>query len=98
MIGGRFLTLPLKAVRLVTLCAGVVVGIGGAHAVAEPVRLGMGDLVTYTDAAGGSWCAHVGAILEDGVGGVTWAWITLDADARRMIRLPASLLSTGCPL
>ena len=98
MIRGRFLTVPLKAVRLVTLCAGVVVGIGVAHAVVGPVRLGPGDLVTYTDAAGGPWCAHVGAILEDGVGGVPWAWITIEADARRVIRLPASLLGTGCPL
>jgi len=81
-----------------TLCAWFVVGIGGAHADAGPVTLGLGDPVTYTDAAGGAWCARVGAILENGVGGVRWAWITIDADARRVIRLPASLLSAGCPL
>lgn len=95
MIRGRSLA---KAVRFVTLCAWVVVGFGGAHAVAGSARLGLGDPVTYTDAAGGPWCAHVGAVLDNGVGGVPWAWITIDADTRRVIRVPASLLSAGCPL
>ena len=96
MIRGRSLA---KAVRLVALCAWVVVGFGSTQAVTgSSVRLGLGDPVTYTDASGGPWCAHVGAILENGVGGVPWAWITIDADTRRVIRVPASLLSAGCPL
>jgi len=98
MIRGHSLTLSLRAARLVTLFALVVVEIGGAKAIARPVGLGLGDPVTYIDAAGGPWCAHVGAILENGVGGVPWAWITIDADTRRVIRVPASLLSVGCPL
>jgi len=98
MIRCQSLTLSLRAARLVTLVALVMVEIGGAQAIARPAGLGLGDPVTYTDAAGGPWCAHVGAILEDGVGGVPWAWITIDADIRRVIRVPASLLSAGCPL
>lgn len=89
---------PLIAVRLAALSAWIVVGFGCAQAVAETVRLGPGDLVTYTDAVGGLWCAHVGDVIENGVGGVPWAWVTIDADTRRVARLPIALLNAGCAL
>lgn len=69
-----------------------------AEGIAGPVGPDLGDLVTYTDAAGGAWCAHVGAIVPDGVGGVPWAWVTIDVDQRRAMRVPVSLLRAGCPL
>lgn len=65
---------------------------------AGPDAPDLGDLVTYVDAAGGAWCAHVGALVPDGVGGVPWAWITIDVDTRRAVRVPVSLLKAGCPL
>lgn len=65
---------------------------------AGPDGPGLGDLVTYRDEAGGAWCAHVDAMIPNGPGGVPFAWITIDVDTRRAVRVPVSLLKAGCPL
>lgn len=54
------------------------------------------QLVTYTDPMGARWCASIAYLDPEGPGGVAWAWLTLQADPRRIVRAPLAQLAEGC--
>ena len=60
---------------------------------AEPIA--PGQSVTYTDAAGGEWCATVQSIAP-GAGAVPWAWLILNANRLCVVHEPVSALRAGC--
>lgn len=51
----------------------------------------VGQRCTYTDALGRSWAVSV-ASIEQGVDGLPWAWVNVDADPRRVFRVPVASL------
>ncbi len=57
--------------------------------------LAQGTQVTYTDATGRNWCATV-AVTGEGAGAGAWAWLTIDADPRRIAKVPVVELVLGC--
>ena len=67
----------------------------GAELVGFQLTPTPGSKATYVDTAGREWCATVAAV-QLGVGGVPWAWMTIDADPRRGVRAPVSDLRAGC--
>lgn len=81
-----------SAALFVTLVWAVLVDRCTAEAasVMEP-----GAVVTYTDAAGRDWCATVQTIAT-GVGSTPWAWLTINADPRRVVRVELPDLRMGC--
>jgi hypothetical protein len=42
---------------------------------------------TYTDPAGARWCVTLG-YTGQGADGRPWAWVTIDADSRRLVHVP----------
>lgn len=58
----------------------------------ELPRVGM--VCTYTDQGGTEWAATLQAIAS-GAGSIPWAWLTINADPRRVVKLPAFELR-GC--
>lgn len=62
----------------------------------EPVTLpAVGEATTYTEETGTRWCATVRSIAT-GVGAIPWAWVTIDADPRRVFHVPHAELRPGC--
>lgn len=62
----------------------------------EPVTLpAIGEATTYTEPAGTRWCARVRSIVT-GAGAVPWAWVTIDADPRRVFSVRYAELRPGC--
>jgi hypothetical protein len=55
----------------------------------------VGAKVTYREPSGQAWCATVSSI-EIGIAGTPIAWLTIDADPRRIVPVPLSDLSLGC--
>lgn len=55
----------------------------------------VGMVCTYTDLNGTDWAATVQAIAS-GPGGLPWAWLTINADPRRIVKLPAFELQGRC--
>jgi hypothetical protein len=58
--------------------------------------LEMSGQVTFTESTGRQWCAHILYIDRQGVGGVVVAFLTIDADPRRLFHVPAADLIAGC--
>ena len=54
-----------------------------------------GERVTYRENSGATWCATIWSI-EVGVAGVPIAWLTIDADPRRVVHVELSALTPGC--
>jgi hypothetical protein len=54
-----------------------------------------GERVTYREPSGETWCATIWSI-EMGVGGVPIAWLTIDADPRRIVHVELTALAPGC--
>lgn len=54
-----------------------------------------GATVTYREPSGQTWCATIWSI-EIGVAGVPIAWLTIDADPRRVLYVDLSALTPGC--
>jgi hypothetical protein len=54
-----------------------------------------GSVVTYTDAAGRDWCATVHGFAP-GPSADPWAWLTINADPRRVVRAEVASLRLGC--
>lgn len=54
-----------------------------------------GERVTYREPSGEVWCATIWSI-EVGVAGVPIAWLTIDADPRRVVHVELSALTPGC--
>lgn len=62
----------------------------------EPVTLpAIGEATTYTEETGTRWCAVVRSIAT-GTGSVPWAWLTIDADPRRVFHVRYAELRPGC--
>jgi hypothetical protein len=53
-----------------------------------------GQRCTYSDTLGRDWNVTV-ASVERGVDGQPWAWVNVDADPRRVFRIPVASLR-GC--
>ena len=70
-----------------------VAACGCASALAQ--ALVPGATVTYREASGRTWCATIWSI-EMGVAGVPIAWLTIDADPRRIVHAELSALTPGC--
>jgi len=77
-----------RAVHLL-VCASVFVATTGARAVE------LQQSVSYTDQSGHIWCAKV-RYVEKGHDGRPWAWLTIDADPRRIMHAPVAELVIGC--
>jgi hypothetical protein len=54
-----------------------------------------GATVTYRDPFGRAWCATIQSV-EIGVAGIPTAWVTIDADPRRVFQTALSELTPGC--
>lgn len=54
-----------------------------------------GAAVTYRDPFGQAWCATIQTV-EIGIAGVPIAWVTIDADPRRVFHAALSELTPGC--
>lgn len=55
----------------------------------------IGEATTYTEETGTRWCATVRSIAT-GAGAVPWAWVTIDADPRRVFHVRYAELRPGC--
>lgn len=79
-IAGRLAGLLLAATAMVATAAEALVP---------------GAAVTYKDPSGRGWCATIQSV-ETGVAGVAIAWVTIDADPRRVFHAALTDLTPGC--
>jgi hypothetical protein len=61
---------------------------------AGPPGPAIGDTVTIT-MAGRTWCATVNEV-DTGVDGSPWAWVTINADTRRVFHWPVGEMTAEC--
>jgi hypothetical protein len=75
----------------------VIGALAAVAAGAAAASLAPGASVTYRDATGREWCATVRTL---GVGADTssWAWVSIDADPRRVVHAEVAELVAGCKL
>lgn len=85
------------AARFVSVLARplAVAALSVAAVSAASVSVAPGASVTYRDAAGREWCGTV-KTLSVGVDATSWAWVSIDADPRRVVHAAVSELEEGC--
>jgi hypothetical protein len=79
---------------LLRMCA-LVLGTIALQAQAAGASMSAGQRVTYRDNGGTAWCATITAV-EAGVDASSWAWLTIDADRRRVVKVEVVDLVDGC--
>ena len=81
--------------RAVTRTLVASIAAAGCAAAFSAQALVVGAKVTYRESSGQVWCATI-ASIEMGIAGSPIAWLTIDADPRRIVHIPLSDLTLGC--